>query len=186
MNESRMKDRVNTWTLQVVAASRFLLNLYRVLGDDKQAYRAMMAGKASIERLGRLHLVDQAECTAAIRNPELTEIAREELAWRYLVEGLGGLCTFYAMSDMGSDTPTSELQKPRRDNLKGFRIALQGYRAAFPLELAEQGIREAIDRMVTLSVGTLVGDLFEGEEEDRALKEELRQMVFDALWNETR
>lgn len=71
MNESRMKDRVNTWTLQVVAASRFLLNLYRVLGDDKQAYRAMMAGKASIERLGRLHLVDQAECTAAIRNPEL-------------------------------------------------------------------------------------------------------------------
>jgi hypothetical protein len=87
---------------------------------------------------------------------------------------------------MGSDTPTPELQKPRRDNLKGFRIALQGYRAAFPLELAEQGIREAIDRMVTLSVGTLVGDLFEGEEEDRALKEELRQMVFDALWNETR
>jgi len=187
MAESKLKDRVDVWTLQVVAASRYLLSLYRALRDDKQAYRAMAAGQPSVERMGRLHLAVElaAEWSQKIRNPELDEVEREGNAWRFLVEGLGGLCAFYAMSDMADGTPTPELQKPRRDNLKAFRVALQGYRTSFPAELAEQGIQEAIERMATMSMDTLAGDLFDGSgTDDPEFREELRGLVFEGLWAE--
>jgi len=188
MTESKLKDRVDAWTLQVVAASRYLLSLYRALRDDKQAYRAIAAGQPSVERMGRLHLAVElaAEWNQKIRNSELGEVEREEQAWCFLVEGLGGLCAFYAMSDMADGTPAPELQKPRRDNLKAFRVALQGFRTSFPAELAEQGIREAIERMATLSVETLAGDLCDGAEaDDPGFLKELRGLVFEALWAET-
>jgi hypothetical protein len=187
MGESRIKDRVDAWTLQVVVASRHLLSLYRALRDDKQAYRAMVAGQPSLERMDRLRLEIERNATwnQNLQDPDLDDMGREGQAWAFLVEGLAGLCAFYAMSDMADGNPTPELQKPRRDNLKSFRVALQGFRTSFPAELAEQEIRKAIEQMVVVSVATLAGDLFDAAATDPGLLEELRELVFEALWAET-
>jgi hypothetical protein len=185
--ESRLMERVDAWTLQVVAASRFLLGLYRKLRDDKQAYRAVAAGAPSAERMQRLGISSHLhEWDQKIKDSGLEEIEQEELAWRFMVEGLGGVCAFHAMSDMADGRPASGLQKSRRDNLKAFHWAIQGYRTSFPFEMAEGGIHAAIESMATASVDTLAGDLFGSDKpENESFRRELHGLVFDALLAET-
>ena len=133
---------VDTWTSEAVVASRYLSRLYRALGDDKQAYRAIQAGAPAAERAQRLGLssrIAAMQVNFAIDNPD--EVQGEAKAWKTLVESQAGLCSFHSMVEGHSK---NALQGSRGATGKAFLQSLDGFRAAFPEPIAHNGIFEAL------------------------------------------
>lgn len=179
MTSSQLNLAVDNWTIQSVLASRFLLRLYRALGDGKQANNAIRAGHPAEERASRLRLeFASREALGAEGSGALGEAD----AWRILVESQAGICAFHAMADSHPEGGKS-LKGARNSATKAFERAVQGYRVAFPELDAKAGIRLAVEGAAATCAETFIADLSDDDpEEDReALRRELYREIFDAL-----
>ena len=86
MPDSHLSQTVDGWTAQAVAASRYLVRLYRALGDGRQAAAALQGCGACEERQQRLGLQGLSQALAdasGAAHPE--EGSGEARAWQLLV-----------------------------------------------------------------------------------------------------
>lgn len=143
LNPTCLSQTVDVWTVQSVAASRYLASLYRELGDEKQAFHAIQTGAPAEERAQRLGLTNRiAGELAAFMEDGSEAIASEAKAWQNLVEAQAGICAFHGM--VTEQENARSLQGPRNVANKAFRTALKGYRIAFPEPMVSDGISAAI------------------------------------------
>jgi hypothetical protein len=182
---SHLSVTVDTWTIQAVVASRYLLRLYRGLGDGKQALTASQAGAQAEERAQRLGLTSGLAALQQLfveKNPETTEAEAE--AWKTLVEAQAGICAFHSMVN---ETPkgSSGLQGSRTRAAKAFCRSIQGYRVAFPEQIADEGIAKALELAAEKCTEACLKDLGcnEGVEERSTAAEEIHSNIRDALWD---
>lgn len=183
MTTSQLTLAVDTWTCQAVSASRFLQALYRRLGDEKQAANAIQAGAPAEERGSRLGLSPRIAAFKIIHSQESTDATPSEArSWQVLVEAQAGVCAFHAMADHCDDGKARSLRGARTANNKAFQQALRGYRTAFPEEISEAGITQAIDDAANACVATFLEDLADATEEEReALRCDLSRTILAAL-----
>ena len=161
---------VDTWTVQAVMASRWLTNLYRGFGDDRQAAAATQAGAPSVERLNRLGLRDRVISAKDRFNAEFgEETLAEQAAWKALVEAQAGISAFYAMTDSADKKPPPGFRGSRTTHNKAFGKAIQGFRTAFPDEVAKEGVAAAIRRATTACVDAFLTTLDEVDVESHDL-----------------
>lgn len=181
MTASHLSRAVDTWTAKSAVASRYLLRLYRVLGDDKQAANAMQAGKSSEERARRLGLDTQLAAMKALHgeiDPE--NMLAEARAWGILVEAHAGICAFHAMVDSQHEKGRS-LQGARNTASKALERSIHGYRVAFPEEMANEGILRAIEAAAHICAKTFVDDL--SDEDPNMEREVLEKSVYQDILN---
>ncbi len=187
MTSTSLSHAVDTWTAKSAVASRYLLGLYRVLGDDKQAANAMQAGKSSEERARRLGLDIQMAAMKTLHgeiDPE--NMLAEARAWGILVEAYAGICAFHAMVDSQAGQGRS-LQGARNTANKALERSIHGFRMAFPEEMAREGIQRAIEAAACICAKTFVDDLT-GEDLDlkrEALEKSVYQDILNALGAES-
>lgn len=177
-----LAQSVDAWSVQVVVASHHLLGLYRRLGDEKQAVRANQAGSSAEERCQRLGLhAAIAKQRATIRTEFPDETDSEAYAWRMLVEGQAGLSAFHALVDQ-DQTKAGTIRGKRRATFRGFQIALQGLRAAFPEEMTTSWIKQAIHQAADICAETLLLGLEEHPDMERPeMYQELHTSIREAL-----
>lgn len=158
---------VNAWSVQVVVASQILMGLYRRLGDEKQASRAIQAGASADERCQRLNLHAQIhEQRAQFRTEYPDETEAESAAWRLLVEGQAGLSAFHALVDH-NHFHAEGIRSKRHNTYRGFQVALRGFRTAFPEEMTAPWIQQTIHQAADLCARTIVFDVDEPSEAHR-------------------
>lgn len=186
MTSSHLSQAVDTWTCQAVSASRFLQRLYRMLGDEKQATNAIQAGAPAEERGSRLGLGSRITALRIIHGQESPDAAPSEArSWQVLVEAQAGVCAFHAMADLCDDGKARSLRGARSANNKAFQQALRGYRIAFPEEMSEAGISQAIEVAASTCVAAFLEDLTDASEEERqTLRQDISQSILDALTRE--
>lgn len=186
MTSSQLTLAVDTWTCQAVSASRFLQALYRMLGDEKQATNAIQAGAPAEERGSRLGLSSRIAALRIIHSQDSPDAApREARSWQVLVEAQAGVCAFHAMADYCDDGKARSLRGARTANNKAFQQALRGYRIAFPEEMSEAGISQAIEIAASTCVVAFLEDLTDTSEEERQiLRDDLSRSILDALARE--
>ena len=185
MASSLLHQTVDTWTIHAVVASRHLIRLYRALGDDKQASIANHSGGPAEERAQRLGLsvrIATLQATFSDENPE--EVAGEAQAWQILVEAQAGICAFHAIAD-GHSEKSRGLQGARNAFTKAFRRAIQGYRVAFPEQMANEGISKAIrmasERCTTTFMETFNEDVGSEGPSEADVAREIRKDILEAL-----
>ena len=186
MTTSQLTSAVDTWTCQAVSASRFLQALYRGLGDEKQATHAIQAGAPAEERGSRLGLGSRIAAFKIIHGQESPDAAPSEArSWQVLVEAQAGVCAFHAMADHCDDGKARSLRGARTANNKAFQQALRGYRTAFPEEMSEAGITQAIGDAARTCVASFLEDLADATEEEReSLRLDLSRTIREALIRE--
>lgn len=182
---SSLSQTVDTWTCQAMVASSHLVSLYRLLGDGRQAALALKARGPCEERAQRLGLQPQMaglHATFLALNPE--EVAGEACAWQWLVEAHAGLAAFHGLA-MDATGKAQGLRGNRTATLKAFRHSLQGYRTAFPEEMANEGIHKALEAATARCSEAFVLDAGEVPEPERiALRQELEDMIREAVTQE--
>lgn len=185
MTSSHLPLTVDTWTSQAVVASRYLIRLYRALGDEKQASNAIQSGAPAEERAQRLGLslqISALQTTFVEDHPE--EVIGEAQAWQALVEAHAGICAFHAMVK-GHSEKSRGLHGARNASTKAFHRSIQGYRVAFPEQMANDGITKAIGTASERCADTFVKDLEKdaGPEDhsEVAVALEIRKNILEAL-----
>jgi hypothetical protein len=175
-----LTQTVDSWTAQAVMASGYLVGLYRILGDDRQATLAMQACGPCEERAQRLGLqarIKVLDAAFAADYPE--ELLGEEKAWQLVVEAHAGLCALHGLID------DLEQDFARTGSATALRHALRGYRTAFPEECTIPGIHQAMASAAARCADTFVSD---GDDpEDRETLEYRRRLqitLLDALLKE--
>jgi hypothetical protein len=182
---SPLSQTVDTWTCQAMVASSHLVSLYRLLGDEQQAALALKALGPCEEQAQRLGLqVQAAELYAAFLASHPEEVAGEAGAWQWLVEAHAGLAAFHGLAVDAAGSARA----PRGDQaatLKAFCHSLQGYRTAFPEEMANEGIHQALDAATARSAEAFAPDAEEVPERERvALRRELEDILREAFTQE--
>lgn len=176
-----LTQTVDAWSVQVVVASQYLAALYRRLGDEKQAVRAIQAGSSTEERCQRLGLhAAFTEQRAKIRTEFPDETEGEACAWRLLVEGQAGLSAFHALVDQDQDKAGS-IRGKRRATFKGFQMALQGIGTAFPEEMTAPWVQQAIRQAADICTETLLVGRDENPDTYLELHTSIREALEGAL-----
>jgi len=173
-----LTEIVNAWTIHALLAAEYLVKLYRRLRDDRQAAMALLAGGPCEERARRCGLASRisGERPGFLVDPS-KETWYEALSWELLIEAHAGLLAFHSV--VGQDSGSARgLRGSRTATQKALRHAVQGYRTAFPEEMAEPGIRRTIGRTVTRFMETFIEDFQVEVESERA---SLRQDLHDAI-----
>ncbi len=154
----KLTQQVDLWTRQTLASGRFLVHLYRRLGDDKQAAAALEVMAPSEERAARLGL----RGVAAFPVPPLVdETEAEARAWEALLEAQAGFCSFHAVIDGP--------RGPRRSAERAYFRAVRGLETAFPAEWAAGRRKAILQKVSTQCADLFVQDLeAEGSPEARA------------------
>lgn len=180
-----LTNTVDLFTAQAVMASDFLVRLYRVLGDEKQAVLAQQARGSCEERATRLGLKVRIQALRTVFADEHPgETQAEEKAWNLLVESQAGLAAFYGL--VGDHESGGSLRGQRTSTEKALQKALRGYRVAFPEEMANQGILDSIEIAADRCAETFTLDVEDASEEERSeLRRELYTNVLNALMVET-
>ena len=185
MTTNSLAETVDSWTVQALVASGYLVQLYRKLHDDRQADLAMRALGRCEERAQRLGLqVRKAVLQAEFAAENLDETIGEQKAWELLIEAQAGICAFYGMVDdfeMGRG-----IRGPSTVTMKAFHKSLQGYRAAFPEEVTTPGIQRAVEIAASKCSEAFALEVDGITEEHKAnLRQEIHSNVLDALMKET-
>ena len=184
MATSTLTQTVDFWTAQAVMASGYLLRLYRILGDDRQAAMARQAGGPSEERAQRLGLLAQVAALNIIfeaEHPE--ETIGEEKAWQILVESHAGLFAFHGLVD--NNEKAGSLRGSRTGTTKAFHKALKGYRTAFPEEMTIPGIQKAIENAANRCAEVFSVSVDGATEKEKSdLRREIHANILEALSKE--
>jgi len=184
MPTSSLTQTVDIWTAQVVQASSYLTHLYRVLGDERQAYQAMQACGPCEERAQRLRLqaqIDDLKAVFVAQYPE--ETLGEEHAWKLLIVASAGFCALHGLVDDHEEGKS--LRGPRTVTNKAFHNSLRGYRTAFPEEITIPGIRQAIEQASLHCAAAFSSNVDDATDQEKAdLSRELHANILEALMNE--
>lgn len=186
MTSSHLSQAVDTWTSQAVVASRYLTHLYRTLNDEKQTSNAIRSGAPAEERAQRLGLAIQVSAMQALFvEKHSEELLGEAHAWQALVEAQAGLAAFHAMVD-GKSGESHGLHGMRTATNKAFQRALQGYRIAFPEQMAREGIAKAIRAAADRCSETFLADLDDNvsPEASSTLALEIQKNILEVLMAE--
>ena len=181
MTSSPINTTIDDWTAQSVVASRFLVGLYRALGDDRQVANATQAGAHAEEQATRLSLRSR---IAALRtlfgqeNPE--ELGRESRAWQILIEAQAGLSALHSLVD-GHDKGSS-IRGARTATEKAFLRSLRGYRVAFPDEMTALGIQRALETAAARCSSSFTLEVEGASEQEQVdLRNQLHTTILDTL-----
>ena len=159
MTSTNLVAAVDSWTAMAVMASKWLLQLYRRLGDDRQAALADQAGVPATEKMNRLGLqplVVLLYDRFSRDYPDETD--GEQSAWMILVEAYSGHSAYFALSDTLKVRPHQGMQGARTAAHRALRTAVRGYQVAFPEEMVKPGVQLATRKAVTHCVaGFLAG-----------------------------
>jgi hypothetical protein len=181
MSPSALNHAIDTWTAKAAVASRFLVGLYRALGDDRQVANAVQAGAHAEEQVTRLGLT--AHCAAwravfAQENPE--ELSRESRAWLLLIEAHAGLSAFHCL--VKDHERGSSLRGSSTTTEKAFHRSLRGYRVAFPDEMTTPGITKAFEIAAAQCAASFVlQDEGASDAEREELRLELHRSILEGL-----
>lgn len=180
-----LTQTVDSWTAQAVMTSGYLLRLYRILGDDRQAAIAIQAVGPCGERVQRLGIQAQVAALNIIfeaEHPE--ETIGEEKAWQLMIEAHAGLCAFHGLVD--DHEKGGSLRGNRTGTNKAFHMALRGYRTAFPEEFTALGIKQAVETAATRCADVFSANVeFPTDQEKSDLYQELHANILEALLKET-
>jgi hypothetical protein len=181
---SPLTEIVDLWTAEVMVASKYLVRLYRILGDDRQVYLAMQARGPCEERAQRLGLGPRVQAIHNVfvaENPE--DAIGEKKAWELLLTAQAGLAAFHGLVD--DHEKGGSLRGPRTATAKAFHKSLLGYRTAFPEEMTTQSIHLAIET-AAIRCGESFALEVDGttEEEKDNLRRELCTNILNALMKE--
>lgn len=184
MATSSLNETVDSWTAQAVMASGYLMRLYRILGDERQAYIASQAGGLSEERAQRLRLrarIATLNAVFATGYPEETD--GEEKAWQLLIEANAGLNAFYGLVE--DHEQGGSIRGARTATNKAFHKALKGYRTAFPEDTTIPGIQQA-SAQAALRCAEAFSFEVDGttDQEKSDLRQELHGYILEALRKE--
>jgi len=178
-------DLAGTWVAGAVGGAHYLARLYRLLDDDRQAVLAFQAGNVCEQWIK--HLSTTGPMTALLESfpSEPTEdVQGEAQAWFCLVEANAAILVLHSLVDSASKDGRT-LRGSRTAATKAFQRALQGYRAAFPEEVAEPGIQRAIESVALNSADALARmarSCTVAEQKD--LDRYYQQIILDALARE--
>jgi hypothetical protein len=180
MGSSFFDMAIADWTAQATMASGFLVHLYRTLGDGRQQARVLEVRRPCEERSRHLGLQDRVPTLLAAFLAEYPDDqAREARAWQVLVEVHAGLTSFYRIAEpergkgMGSQGRRSSVDR-------ALHRSLQGYRAAFPDDMAARGICLAIAAAADCCSDAIALDM--GIQD---LRQELHACILDDLTRES-
>ena len=167
---------LDAWACRAVAASFFLVGLYRRLEDEVQASRALRAAEAPLERVQRLGLGGAVQVRLHGLRAVASEEEAEQAAWRGMVTALGGLSAIFAMAEPGRrNGQFSGLRGQQNAIRKGLAEALKGFRTAFPEEMTGQDIESALDEIADSVAGVVIEAA--AEDVDGASRADLRAHV---------
>lgn len=158
LTNGKLACQVETWTRQSLQVGRYLVALYRRLGDDKQAARALEIMVPSGKWMAKQGWVPQVDpwCPG-----EQDEVAAEAKAWEDILEAQMGIYSFHAM--MGS--PCGVMNASGR----AYRSAIRGMETAFPMEWTSVRRKAILLKVSTLCANLFVLDMGEdGSAEERA------------------
>lgn len=180
-----LPELMNQWTLWALLASEHLVRLYRSLGDDRQAASAMLAAGPCEERARRLGLAYRtAPGSVGFLEGQESETDREAACWAFLVQAHAGVLAFHTVVDPGAASSRG-LRGSRSATAKALRRALQGFRTAFPEELAGPWIRGALAAALERFSGAFTAQVRGADDTDRpAIKHELQEVLFGSLLDE--
>jgi hypothetical protein len=179
MAQSQLSETVDSWIIQAMVASTYLVKLYRALGDDRQADTALRACGACEERAKRLGLqarIAELHAVFVANHPE--DSPGEAKAWQLLVEAQAGLSAFHGI--VNDHEKGGSLRGNRTATAKALHKSMQGYRVAFPVEMASEGIQQAIVVATARCADTFVHDL-EADGDSAQAKTELRQDLYQSI-----
>lgn len=167
-----------------MVASGYLVRLYRILGDDRQAFMAVQAQGPCAERVQRLGLQSRiADLQAVFIAGIPQETAGEQQAWELLIEAQAGLCAFHGMAN--DHEKSGSLRGSRTGTTRAFHKSLLGYRTAFPEEMTIPGIQLAIETAASRCAEAFSLDVDGATDQEKAeVREELRINILDALTKE--
>jgi hypothetical protein len=146
-------ERLDAWLVDVAVASRWLLRLYTRLQDPTQRMRAERLERAAVERLNRrMQAVTQTlQSRESLLHASIVgadEAKSEQLIWHLAVKGVCGIAMLYRFGA----TQDPSLARLERAWTRALRAAVEGYVAAFPIEIArgeiESGFLEATQEAV--------------------------------------
>ena len=177
-------DLAGTWVAGAVGGAHYLVRLYRLLDDDRQAVLAFQAADVCEQWIKHLGTTGPMAALLESFPPEPTEDAQGEAqAWSCLVEANAGILVLHSLVDSAKDGRT--LRGSRTAATKAFQRALQGYRAAFPEEVAEPGIQRAIESVALNSADALARMAHSRTvAEQKDLDRYYQQIILDALARE--
>jgi len=184
MPPSSLTATVDHWTAQAVMTSGYLLRLYRILGDDRQASIAMQAVGPCGERVQRLGIQAQVAALNILFTAEYPEeTVAEENAWQLMIEAHAGLCAFHGLVD--DHEVGKSIRGARTKTNKSFRMALRGYRSAFPEEITIPGIQQAIETAARRCADVFSSSVeFASDQEMSDLRRDLQASIIEALLKE--
>ena len=179
MAQSQLSETVDSWTIQAMVASTYLVKLYRALGDDRQADTALRSCGPCEERAKRLGLqarISELHAVFVASHPESSP--GEAKAWQLLVEAQAGLSAFHGI--VSDHQKGGSLRGDRTATTKALHKSLQGYRVAFPVEMASEGIEKALVVATARCADTFAQDL-EADGDSAQAKTELRQDLYQSI-----
>ena len=111
------------------------------------------------------------------------ETLGEENAWQTIVEALAGLCALHGLVDDHKEGRS--LRGSRTGTNKALRMAMRGYRSAFPEEISSPGIRRAIQQAALRCADAFSSNVDDATDQEKAdLRKELHANILDALLKE--
>jgi hypothetical protein len=184
MTQSSLSQAVDQWTAEVMVASGYLVRLYRILGDDRQAFMAVQAQGPSAERVQRLGFGPRVQALHNIFVAEHPEDAiGEQKAWELVLAAQAGLCAIHVMVD--EHEKGGSLRGPRTATTKAFHKSLLGYRAAFPEEMTIPIIHRSIETAAMRCAESFALNVDETTDHEKAeLRREIHANILDALMKE--
>lgn len=179
-------ERLDAWLVDVASSGRWLLSLYTRLQDPVQRMRAEWLERAAVDRLKRrTHTVTQRleARSSALRGSiqGLDESESERIVWRTAFKAVCGVAMLYRFG--APQDPT--LKRLEATWTRALRIAVEGYVAAFPIEIArmevEQSFLEAVEEGVAATKDDLVRDGRVSTKEAEEMSEGMRREFAEDL-----
>ncbi len=151
--ESTLQRTLDAWSLLAVESSLWLSRLYARLGDSKQRFRALQAGKPAQARLVELGSTPDPTVGEAPRD----EAAREEACWLTLFEAEAGHVACMALVNWSGQG--QGLGAQRTTSRRALQQILAGYRTAFPNTMTEVALEQRSRLVARRCANTLLESL---------------------------
>jgi hypothetical protein len=172
--------RLEEWLLDIAASARGLLRLYTRLQDPVQRMRAEKLERLAMDRLTRrVRALSKAllerEVSLGAPPTGADESEWEKAVWLQVFKGVCGVAMLYRFGA----TQDPSLARLEGAWSRGLRIAIEGFVAAFPMEVTqaqvEQGLREATQEAVEATRDDLARHGSMSLQEAHELAEGMRQ-----------
>lgn len=178
-------ERLDAWLVDTASSGRWLLSLYTRLQDPIQRMRAEKLERASMDRLKRrtysvTQRLESRSDALRKRIQGLAESEAERVVWHTVFRAVCGVAMLYRFG--ATQDPT--LKRHEATWTRALKIAVEGYVAAFPLEIARVELKQSFLEAVEEGVVATKDDLLKtgrvsSEEADEMSQGMRREFVED-------